>query len=146
MTKYYNLFLDDIRFPKDARVHPIRGKIITGYSLSEISGIPNDNWFIVRSYDEFVKCIERHGIPNAVSFDHDLHDEHMQHYFDVTTKTGKIEYERFQNKTGKHCAEFLVDKIKNLGQDINIKMFVHSANIWGVEEIRKTLSTLSNDQ
>jgi hypothetical protein len=29
-------------------------------------------WQIVRSYDEFVAWIERHGLPDFISFDHDL--------------------------------------------------------------------------
>lgn len=149
MQKYYNLFLDDIRFPKDAYIYPRRdatNKIVAGRSLESVSGIPNGNWVVVRSYEEFVNCIEKNGIPYAVSFDHDLHPEHMDHYFDVTSKTGKIEYENFKYKTGKHCAQFLVDKLKNLNNDINIKTFVHSANPFGAQEIRKILTAFINDQ
>jgi len=148
MKQPYNLFLDDIRMPKDAWIYPRRNEqkqIISGQSLEQISGIPNDNWEIVRSYDQFVAMIEKNGIPDVVSFDHDLSEEHLDHYFDVTSKTGKIHYDELKIKTGKHCAEFLVDKLKNLGDDVNIKTFVHSANFWGAKEIRETLTSLIND-
>jgi len=144
----YNLFLDDIRMPKDAWIYPRRDNknlIISGKSLEAMSGVPNDNWEIVRSYEQFVSIIEMRGIPLIVSFDHDLHEEHMDHYFGVTSKTGKIHYDELKIKTGKHCAKFLVDKIRNLGNDVNIKTFVHSANRWGAAEIRKTLTSLIYD-
>jgi hypothetical protein len=134
--------------PKDAWIYPRRDDknvIISGKSLEAMSNVPNGNWEIVRSYDQFVAMIESRGIPQIVSFDHDLHPEHMDHYFDVTSKTGKIHYDELKIKTGKHCAEFLVDKLKNLGDDVNIKTFVHSANRWGAEQIRKTLTSLIND-
>jgi hypothetical protein len=45
------LYLDDIRTPK------------------------TKGWDIVRSYDEFVKWIEENGLPDKLSFDHDLGEE-----------------------------------------------------------------------
>ena len=65
MTKY-NLFLDDFRMPKDAY----------NYLLQPI--YISVNWEIVRSYDEFVKYITEHGIPEIISLDHDLADEHYE--------------------------------------------------------------------
>lgn len=46
----YKLFLDDERQPPDDET----------------------TWIIVRSYNEFVKCILTYGHPEFVSFDHDL--------------------------------------------------------------------------
>ena len=52
------LFLDDERIPAD---------------VTWVSGFdPNLPWHIVRSYDEAVSYVEQNGIPNVVSFDHDL--------------------------------------------------------------------------
>ena len=45
------LYLDDVRTPKA------------------------DNWEVVRNYDEFTTYITRHGIPDLISFDHDLGEE-----------------------------------------------------------------------
>ena len=48
----YNLFLDDIRFPLDI--------------------YPNEEWVIVRDFDQFKSYIEENGLPDMVSFDNDL--------------------------------------------------------------------------
>jgi len=56
----YHLFLDDVRMPGDASW--IR--------------LPSARYDIVRSYDEFVEFIQERGVPEFVSFDHDLADEH----------------------------------------------------------------------
>lgn len=142
----YYLFLDDIREAKDAFIYPRReedGKIILGSTLQEKSGIPNGSWQVVRSYDAFATCIEEFGLPLAVSFDHDLHDEHMLHYFNVTSATGEIHYHKLTIKTGKHCAEFFLDKWRNSNHNgVKPKIFIHSANQWGAEEIKKTLQEL----
>lgn len=55
-TLFYRLFLDDERIPTD----------VTWFNM------PAEPWVIVRSYDAFVKHIEDNGIPDFVSFDHDL--------------------------------------------------------------------------
>ena len=62
--EYIKLYLDDIRNPK------------------------TDGWIIVRSYNEFIKWIEVNGIPDEISFDHDLAHEHTKYYFD----NGTIDY------------------------------------------------------
>ncbi len=61
----YNLFLDDFRMPADVVLY-----------MPKCAYYTDREWVIVRSYDEFVKTIEEMGIPQAVSFDHDLADEH----------------------------------------------------------------------
>lgn len=143
----YFLFLDDIRDPKDACIYPRRGedgKILLGSTLENKSGIPNGSWKIVRSYDAFVACIEELGIPLAVSFDHDLADEHMLHYFNEASATGKIDYNKLTIKTGKHCAEYFLDKWRNSKHNgVKPKIFIHSANQWGAAEIQKALQELA---
>lgn len=142
----YFLFLDDQRMPQDAYIYPRRnekGLILIGASLEEVSNIPRGNWEIVRSYDEFVATIESKGIPNAVSFDHDLHEDHVSYYLSETSQTGLIDYSLFTVKTGKDCAQYFVDKLKQLGHTSKPKMFVHSANKWGAVEIKKVLNQLT---
>ena len=63
------LFLDDIRNPSDV------GNYIRA-SLAEL--FSKENWIIVRNYKEFCNYIEKKGVPNVVSFDHDLADEHYR--------------------------------------------------------------------
>jgi len=58
----YNLFLDDIRFPLDV------------YKYTNDDIYANSDWIIVRSYNEFINIIMKDGIPNVISFDHDLGD------------------------------------------------------------------------
>jgi hypothetical protein len=141
----YNLFLDDLRKPEHAYIYPKRdsgGVIITSSSLKNLSGIDNDDWVIVRSYEEFVSTIEERGLPIAVSFDHDLDEEHIRHYYKVTESTGVIEYGNLKIKTGKHCAEYFVEQCKKQNIDWLPYVYVHSANRWGVKEIRKVLEKL----
>jgi len=60
------LFLDDIRSPKDA----------IGLVPSHMNQFYwSNDWDVVRSHDEFVDFIEKNGVPDFVSFDHDLADE-----------------------------------------------------------------------
>jgi hypothetical protein len=141
----YNLFLDDLRQPHHAYIYPKRdsgGIIIDSRSLKNISGVDDDQWIIVRSYDEFVKIIEEHDLPTVVSFDHDLHEEHIKHYYNVTEKTGIIEYGNLKEKTGKYCAEYFVQKCKELKPKKLPEVYVHSANKYGVQEIKKVLDEI----
>jgi hypothetical protein len=139
----YNLFLDDLRMPKDAYIYPRRGEdkiILVTRSLQRVSGIDNINWDIVRNYNDFVSIIEKRGLPDAVSFDHDLHEEHIEHYYKVTKEIGIIEYANFRHKTGKHCAEYFVQQCKELNPIQPPKVFIHSANQCGVQEIKNILT------
>lgn len=134
----YNLFLDDIRMPKDAWIYPRRDDkniIISGKSLEAMSNVPNGNWEIVRSYDQFVAYIEKNGIPDVVSFDHDLSEEYMDYYFSETSKTGIIEYEKLKPNSGYHCAKFLCEECLNNKLKFP-KYYIHSANKWGSENIK----------
>jgi ASC-1-like (ASCH) protein len=143
--KNYNLFLDDVRKPEHAYIYPKRngaGLIIETQSLKHVSNVDNDNWIVVRNYDDFVKTIEEKGLPDVVSFDHDLHEEHIKHYYSVTEKTGIVEYGNLKIKTGKHCAEYFVQKYKELCPTYIPHVYVHSANQWGAQEIRKVLKEI----
>jgi hypothetical protein len=117
MTK---LFLDDERDP---------------YKVTWVE-LPPGPWVIVRSYAEFVAHIKKHGVPAFVSFDHDLADEHYrksmynpdrhysQYYTDGT----------FKEKTGRCCAQWLVERCLDTGEPIP-PYTVHSMNPIGVENI-----------
>jgi hypothetical protein len=72
------LFLDDVRDPPDA------------------------SWVVVRSYEAFVAYIESHGVPDEISFDHDLGDG---------------------VPSGMDCAKWLVETERPLD-----RFAVHSAN------------------
>lgn len=59
------LYLDDIRIPK------------------------TKGWDVVRSYDEFVKWIKQNGVPDTISFDHDLGDENTKTGYDAAKWIGQ---------------------------------------------------------
>lgn len=119
------LFLDDERYPSDVTwVDDVR--------YSQLS------WVIVRSYDEFVTFIEDCGLPEFVSFDHDLADEHYQ------TLLNAVEYEvddgdlkktfTVMENTGYTCAKWLVEYCQDNGLKFP-EYVVHSMNPIGKENI-----------
>jgi hypothetical protein len=132
------LFLDDIRMPDAAFIYEERVKLIAK------SGVQNCEWNIVRNYEDFCEFIDKFGIPSVVSFDHDLCEEHMKYYFDFVSKNGYIDYANLKTKTGKHCAEYFVDKWEKAGKP-STQVYVHSANRWGQVEIKNVLKELIND-
>ena len=73
--KTYNLFLDDVRNPKDCCQYMPDAKFYF-----------NSEFVIVRNYDEFVNFIRKNGLPNIISFDHDLADEHYSSDMHASTE------------------------------------------------------------
>lgn len=122
-SKFKALFLDDDRIPEVAYMWD------EGKTLQQFSGINNDKWDIVRSYDEFVDYIEKNGIPTVVSFDNDLwtpkwdelSEEESLKIFQM------IDWENSDIKTGAHCAAWLCERCKALQHPLP-KYYVHSAN------------------
>lgn len=123
-----NLFLDDVRQPKDAFLTDEMSW------LRDYTKIPDENWVVVRNYDDFVKVIQERGIPSTVAFDCDLHKEHMRHYVKDAMITGVYEWENFKVKCGIHCAEYLKDLVKT---NKSVKIVVHSANECGRKIIKE---------
>ena len=115
------LFLDDIRSPKDG----------IGLVPSHMNKFywAND-WDVVRSHDEFVEWIEKNGVPDFVSFDHDLADEHYVEFMGLSDPN-KTEY---SEKTGYESAKWLVDHCLDKGVGLP-EYQVHSANPVGKANI-----------
>ena len=90
------LFLDDIRNPKDCA---------NGLVPSHLNKFYWENdWFIVRSHNEFVDWIKKNGLPDFISFDHDLADAHYTiDYSDINWPYTNPDVE----KTGYDCAKWL---------------------------------------
>lgn len=117
----YKLFLDDERYPEK----------VTWCALPTYF---RNHWKIVRSYEEFVRTIERMGLPEFVTFDHDLAHEHYREGFAGT----EPKYDEYKEKTGYHCAEWLVHYC--VMNDLQIPPFqVHSMNQVGSQNIRRVL-------
>jgi hypothetical protein len=125
------LFLDDVRIPQDCLGYMHR-------RIGKLNPIYNDgSWFIVRSYPEFVKAVDRfRGEITHVSFDHDLADGH----YHKNMQEGVINYDSPDfdssdfNKTGYHAAKYLKDVYEQNGLALPV-MFVHSMNPVGTENI-----------
>ena len=111
------LFLDDIRNPKAA----------AGLA-PQFAQLYLQDWDIVRNYAEFVDYIQTNGIPDLISFDHDLADEHYQGVSDV----------EYSEKTGLDCAKWLVDFCMDGGLKLP-QYIVHSANPAGSKNIQSYL-------
>lgn len=120
------LYLDDVRTPKDQK---------EGY-------LP---WIIVRNYTEFCDAINKIGIPDFVSFDHDLGREHMEDYYAQVLEKGYQEpsYDKFTEPTGLDCAKYLVKYSQD--NNVDLKMCaVHSHNPVGARNIQSYINGYKN--
>lgn len=127
------LFLDDIRIPKDA----------IGLIPSNLNQFYWDNnWIVVRNYYEFCNYIQKFGLPEFISFDHDLADFHYDYtpedYENMTEEDMVIKFGSME-KTGYECAKWLVDWC--LENSLRLPQFVvHSANPVGKQNIESYLN------
>jgi len=125
-----NLFLDDLRMPQEAEsyMRPRIGDAAAVYGTLE--------WHVVRDFRQFVDWIELYGMPDLISFDHDLADEH----YEVVCACGSSDDfpEHFNEKTGLDCAKWLIGyHIKRGGKFPTV--LVHSMNPYGTEKIHQYL-------
>ena len=133
----YNLFLDDIRMAYDVAdyILPIELRIM--YRV--------EDWVIVRSYNKFLKYIKKNGLPNKISFDHDLADEHYapKEIWKYPEKVRERISKGFKEKTGYDCAKWLVEYCQEKGL-ILPKYYCHSMNPVGKENILNLLDNFKN--
>ena len=113
----YFLFLDDFRQPRDA------------FNYTKNILYTTKNWLVVRSYNEFVKCIEENGVPHTISFDHDLADAHYE-------EQETIAYDKYIEKTGYHCATWLIKYCIDNKLKLPTAVLIHSMNPVGSQNIR----------
>jgi hypothetical protein len=123
------LWLDDLRNP----------------FLNEENKLPKEKGVIhwVLNYYEFTAWINKHGLPDIISFDHDLAEEHYTpEYFwddyDASKKFQDWKSKSYKQPTGEGCADFLIDYciVRKLYLP---KFYVHSANPVGADKIRSLL-------
>ena len=98
----------------------------------------NNEWEIVRSFNEFVSYIEEKGLPEFISFDHDLDYDHYK-----LENQQDIDYEKMEIKTGFHAAQWLI----NYCADNKLKLpnyKVHSMNLAGKRNIERILGKDEN--
>ena len=120
------LFLDDVRQVRDAC-----------YYMPNPKDYWDGDWDIVRNFGEFVKYITENGLPDLISFDHDLADFHYDYkpedYDNMTEDEMNMKFGSME-KTGLDCAKWLVEYCLDNGLNIP-DYFVHSANPLGKENI-----------
>ena len=122
------LFLDDVRNPKDC-VSYMRNKVY------------NEDWDIVRTYDEFVDYIKTNGAPDEISFDHDLADEHYHPSMFHSPESYGEKYNSFKEKTGYDCAIWLSQYCIGNVIPMPEKCYIHSMNPVGRDNIQSILNS-----
>lgn len=122
MNNITKIYLDDIRFPH-----------------------MGNHWIILRSYNDFVDWIQKNGLPDEISFDHDLASEHYDDYladenwFKTKEEIIELMYDSYTEKTGYDAARWLCDYCEKSGKPLP-KCYVHSANPVGAENILKYIN------
>lgn len=110
------LFLDDERMP-----------IKVTWPVVEFNGgmveLPTTCWTVVRNYDEFVKHIQENGVPDWVTFDHDLATE----------------------KTGYHCARYLIEYCIDNKFPLPERIFFHTMNPIGRDKMHSLFISAKNN-
>lgn len=105
MNKKVRIYLDDVRIPTQ------------------------DEWLVLKNYEEFVKLIETHKLENIelISLDHDLGDSAMVEYYNNVKDNYTLDYNNIEEKTGFDCCKFLVNY--SLDNDTPLPLvYIHSAN------------------
>jgi len=99
------LYLDDIRTPVD------------------------DDWIVVRNYNEFVAQLKLNGLGNfeVISLDHDLGEGAMVEYYTNVKNNYMLDYNNIEERTGMDCCRYLVSESMN--EKIPLpQVYIHSAN------------------
>lgn len=114
------LFLDDIRNVEE-----------TFYYTNNFIYLEN-GWDIVRNFDEFQNYIIMNGVPDVISFDHDLADIHY---------IKQLDYNDYVEKTGYHCMKWLIDYLLDNKIYKLPTCYVHSMNPIGKKNIESLINT-----
>lgn len=118
----YKLFLDDVRRPE------------TTFHYMELPVFNEPDWIIVRNYYAFISLIEKKGMPEVIAFDHDLADIHYKkqvfNYDDEDVE-----------RTGYHCAKWLIDYCMDNNLELPNEIIIHSMNPYGSKNIKSLFDT-----
>jgi hypothetical protein len=133
----YLLFLDDIRVPLDCCTYMMNPDFYQ-----------NNEFVIVRDYNEFTNYIETNGLPDIISFDHDLADSHYtpEYLWDDYEKSKAWQDAQVHTeKTGYDCAKWLIDYC--IENNLNCPEYTcHSMNPVGKDNIMGVLDNFKKYQ
>ena len=89
-------------------------------------------WVICKNYQEFVNCITNNGLPEVVSFDHDLADVHYGISAEQWRKfsSAELQVEQTGYDAIKWMCQYCIDNEKELPI-----CYVHTQNTVGAENI-----------
>ena len=108
------LFLDDLREPVDAYTYT-HNKVYL------------EEWDVVKHYTEFTEYIEKNGIPDIVSFDHDLSDFDQESWKDVDDYKGIYKVSslgrvlRIKKSKGTSGNNMLIPSKKESGLEVRLR-------------------------
>ncbi len=89
----------------------------------------NNDWTIVRTYDDFINLIENNDNINIISFDHDLTNDHYR-------QESNINYDNMTDKCGYHCLKYFLENKFNP----NTKLKIHSFNPEGKMNMKNLIN------
>jgi hypothetical protein len=80
--------------------------------LDDVRTPIEQDWIVVRSYQEFKDKVMEIGLKNIhmISLDHDLGDSAMSEYFTNVSPNYKLDYTNITEKTGMDCTKWLVNQ------------------------------------
>ena len=80
--------------------------------LDDVRTPIEQDWIVVRSYQEFKDKVMEIGLKNIhmISLDHDLGDSAMSEYFTNVSPNYKLDYSNITEKTGMDCTKWLVNQ------------------------------------
>lgn len=122
------LLLDDIRNPTQV------------YEYTKQNIFLSPNWETVKNYTQFINWIIKNGLPELISFDHDLADVKP-----LENSTLIIASDWTKEKTGMDCAKWLIEYC--ITNNLKLpKFYCHSMNPIGKDNITSILTQFSKTQ
>ena len=126
--------LDDIRDPREENWNNYIAKKVTNPKKVIIL------W--AKNYEEFTSFIDTHGLPDIISFDHDLAWEHYtpEKFWNNYDESKKYQDAQvYTEKTGLDCAKWLIEYC--MDNKLSLPHYhVHSWNPVGADNIKRLLT------
>lgn len=128
----YNLFLDDERIPYSSD-----RDVKNAFAVTKNPIYYTTHWEIVRNYYQFVEMIEKNGLPNLISFDHDLGKKYKREDVPAKFLSDDKNDSTILNteKTGYDALKWLCEYCLDHNQDLP-EIYLHTANEVGFVNMR----------